>query len=191
MLRIPATADVRQAARGNDSMTDVDSAARFAAHIAPELDDAYRLAGVILGDAAAAEDAVHDAAIKAWRHFGSLRDQASFGAWFGRILVNVCRDRLREARRHPVVDLSASVAADTGEHAVPDASARIARKHVVEQALRRLAPEQLIVIVLRYEMDMTVPAIAHQLGVPEGTVKSRLNAARERLRTALRPEGPL
>ena len=190
-MRIPATVDVRQAAPGKLSMTDDERAARFTARIGPELDRAYRLAGVILEDAAAAEDAVHDAAIKAWREFGKLRNEDAFNAWFGRILVNVCRDRLRELRRHPVVDLSPVVVESTGAKAVPDPSAGIVRQQMVAGALRRLPPDQLVVVVLRFEMDMTVPAIAAQLGVPAGTVKSRLNAALERLRIALGSEAPL
>lgn len=60
------------------------------------LDGAYRLAGVILNDRIEAEDAVHEAAVAAWRGFADLRDPARFDAWFRRILVNECRDRLRD-----------------------------------------------------------------------------------------------
>src|SRR5258708_5834939 len=60
-----------------------------------ELDRAYRLAGLILGDQHEAQDATQDALLRAWRSAASLRDIAGFQAWFDRILVNVCRDRLR------------------------------------------------------------------------------------------------
>src|SRR4051794_31321867 len=60
-----------------------------------ELDRAYRWAGVILGDEHEAQDATQDALLRAWRSVGSLRDPNGFQAWFDRILLNVCRDRLR------------------------------------------------------------------------------------------------
>src|ERR1035437_9604069 len=62
----------------------------------------YRLATVILGDPVEAEDATHDAAVRAWERWGSLRHPALFDAWFGRILVNECRDRLRRRRVRPL-----------------------------------------------------------------------------------------
>ena len=63
------------------------------------IDAAYRYATLILGDRNEAEDATHDAALTAWRRFADLRDPARFDAWFGRILANTCRDRLRARRR--------------------------------------------------------------------------------------------
>lgn len=63
------------------------------------LDDSYRLAAVILSDVLAAQDAVHDAFVTVWQGLESLREPDRFEAWFGRILVNTCRDRLRRGRR--------------------------------------------------------------------------------------------
>src|SRR5690349_8063795 len=63
------------------------------------LGDSYRLARAILLDDHEAEDAVQEASLTAWRRSGSLRDPERFGAWFDRILVNHCRDRLRKRRR--------------------------------------------------------------------------------------------
>ena len=60
---------------------------------AARLTRAYRLAGIVLGDPSEAQDAVHEAALQAWRHWHELRDPARFDAWFDRILVNQCRDR--------------------------------------------------------------------------------------------------
>src|SRR5258707_797744 len=62
--------------------------------IEAQLDRAFRLATVILGNAMEAEDAVADTALAAWRARGGLREADRFEAWFGRILINVCRDRL-------------------------------------------------------------------------------------------------
>ena len=60
-----------------------------------ELDRAYRLAGLIIGDGHEAQDATQDALLRAWRSAASLRDQAGFQASFDKYVVNVCRDRLR------------------------------------------------------------------------------------------------
>ena len=66
------------------------------------LDKAYRYATLVLGSRSDAEDATHDAALSAWRKFGDLRDPAKFDAWFGKILVNACRDQLRTRGRTPL-----------------------------------------------------------------------------------------
>jgi hypothetical protein len=63
------------------------------------LDASYRLAHVILGQRAEAEDASHDAFVTAWRNWSSLRDPELFEHWFDRILVNTCRNRLRHSSR--------------------------------------------------------------------------------------------
>ena len=64
-----------------------------------QFSDSYRLASAILGDPNEARDAVHDAFVTAWRKWSTLRDHQRFDAWFGRIVVNTCRDRLRRGSR--------------------------------------------------------------------------------------------
>ncbi len=65
---------------------------------ADELSSSYQLAARILGDGGDAEDAVHEAVLKAWNSFGSLRERELFDPWFRRIVVNVCRNHLRHKR---------------------------------------------------------------------------------------------
>ena len=72
-----------------------DTAESFLRLAGGELDRAYRLAGLILGDQHEAEDATQDALFRAWRAGSTLREADGFRTWFDRILVNVCRDRLR------------------------------------------------------------------------------------------------
>ena len=60
---------------------------------AGRLERAYRLASAVLEDDAEAQDAVHDAGLRAWARWSELRDPARFDAWFDRIVVNACRDR--------------------------------------------------------------------------------------------------
>lgn len=148
------------------------------------LDGAYRLAGVILNDRIEAEDAVHEAAVAAWRGFANLRDPARFDAWFRRILVNECRDRLRDRTRHRVVGVNRELV--EAEHPrIADASETTAARDALGRALIALAPDEQVVVTLRFYADLTVPVIAAMLGIPEGTVKSRLHHAMGRLRTAL------
>jgi RNA polymerase sigma-70 factor (ECF subfamily) len=148
------------------------------------LDDAYRLAGVILNDRIEAEDAVHEAAVAAWRGFADLRDPARFDAWFRRILVNECRDRLRDRSRRHVIDVTRELV--EAEHPrIADASEATAARDTLSRALVALTPDEQVLVSLRFHADLTVPGIADVLGIPEGTVKSRLHHAMRRLRTAL------
>jgi RNA polymerase sigma-70 factor (ECF subfamily) len=102
------------------------------------LDGAYRLASVILNDRVEAEDAVHDATVSAWAAFDRLRHPDRFEAWFRRILVNGCRDRLRGRTRHRVVDLGRELA--ESEHPLEgDASERTATRDALERASRAWA----------------------------------------------------
>lgn len=156
-----------------------DRADAFAAVLDRQLDSGYRLAAVILGDPVEAEDAVHDAAVAAWRAWHQLRDPARSEAWFTRILVNQCRDRLRaRRRRHGVAPATPAIAAD--------AAGPLAARDAIERALAVLDPDEQLVVVLRFWRDLTVDQIAERLGIPAGTVKSRLHHALGRLRTALR-----
>jgi RNA polymerase sigma-70 factor (ECF subfamily) len=147
---------------------------------AGSLDAAYRLAGVILGSGPDAEDATHDAVVRAWRAFPTLRDPASFDAWFQRILVNVCRDRLRKRRRTPVTELTRA-ASPVG----PDGFDRVDDRLALDRAYTRLSPDQAITVVLRFHADLSLDDVAARTGVPVGTVKSRLHAALAILHVAL------
>jgi len=145
-----------------------------------ELDGAYRIAGVILGTGADAEDATHDAVVHAWRSFGTLRDPARFDAWFGRILVNTCKDRLRKRRRTPVAEIRLAEAA-----AVQGGFSGVDDRLVLDRAFAHLSADQAITVVLRFHADLTLEGIAARMGVPIGTVKSRLHSALAAMQLAL------
>jgi len=164
-------------------------AAAFRGLIEAELDRAYRLATVILGDRYDAEDAVHDAAEAAWRRWSDLRDEQRFQAWFGKIVVNACRDRLRRRRRRRLVEIPRLVL-DKEHPMAPDAADALALRDVLRRAFEALSPEERIVVVLRYEADLTVPRVAELAGIPEGTAKSRLHHALRKLRAVMGEEEP-
>lgn len=110
---------------------------------------------------------------------GSLRDAERFDAWFDRILVNGCRDRLRRRGRVRVLDLDAGP-----ERPTPDNTGGIAEREALRAALARLTPDQRTVVVLRYYGDMSLEEIAESTGERLGTVKSRLHYGIEALRAA-------
>jgi len=140
----------------------------------------YRLATLILRDRAEAEDATQEAIARAWSCWETLRDKGRFDAWFDRILVNVCRNRMRHVRTIRVVALD-----DAFEAPAADTHVSTIDRLALEPAFARLSPEQRIIVVLRYWRDLPVEEIADRLQIPAGTVKSRLHYALESLRTAL------
>ena len=145
------------------------------------LDAAYRLARAILHDATDAQDAAHDAFEQAWRKWSTLRDPARFEPWFDRILVNTCRDRLRSTRRQ-AIDISVEVAITAG-----DPFGQTDDRDLLADAIAALSPDHRVVVALRYYRDLRVDEIAGRLGIPPGTVQSRLHYALKHLHAAMDP----
>jgi RNA polymerase sigma factor (sigma-70 family) len=150
------------------------------------LDDSYRLAAVVLRDPAEAQDVVHDAVLLGWRKFGSLRDPARFDAWFGRIVLNLCRDRLRQRRRGRVKEAALGAQLELGRR---DEIGLVAERDAIGSAFVRLDPDLQLVLALRFYRDLQLEAIAELLGIPLGTVKSRLHTGLRRLRAELERAG--
>lgn len=155
--------------------------ASFSNVIGRELPGSYRLAGYILGDAAEAQDAVQEALERAWTGWPKLRNQDAAKAWFGRILVNVCRTRLASRHRASVRDINEAI--DLVDSADPFRAALL--RDSIGRALMELTGDQRIVIVLRFWGRLSMPEIGERLGIPEGTAKSRQHYALETLRRAL------
>ena len=153
---------------------------RFIAGAGPVLDHAYHLAGILLGNAHDAEDAVQDALAAAWQGFDRLREVDRFPAWFDRILVSVCRDRLRRRGTVRFVPIDVSI-----DPAGGDPFRELIERDALLVGLARLTPDERIVIVLRYWADLSLDDIADRLGWPLGSVKSRLHRALARLRAGL------
>lgn len=149
------------------------------------LDASYGLAWVILGQRVEAEDATHDAFVTAWRKWSTLRDPDLFQHWFDRILVNTCRNRLRHVARWRTRNLSSEL-----ESFASDPYAATHDRAWLWPALARLAPEQRVVVALRFYRDLSIDQIAARLDVPSGTVKSRLHRALRELRVGLDDDDP-
>ncbi len=155
-------------------------AAAFSTLLDRCLDRSFRLAAVILGDRDDAEDAVSDAALRAWQHVSALRDQARFEAWFTRIVINACRDRLH----HRTSDRRAQVVLGGEPVDSEDAIGDFVERTALREALAALTPEHRAVVALHHLEGLTDEQVAEQLDLPVGTVKSRLHYAMGELRAA-------
>jgi len=173
---------VEGAARVGLATTVRDESADFVALVQAELPGAYRLAGYLLGAAEDADDATCEAVARAWQARGNLRDPERFAAWFGRIVSNVCYDRLRQRRGVKIVEIDVGLASDpVARDPFRDALAR----DEVGRLIRRLPPDQQLVLGLRFWRDLSLDEIAERLDLPLGTVKSRLHYAMRSLRKDL------
>jgi RNA polymerase sigma-70 factor (ECF subfamily) len=170
--------------------------AAFEALVRLKVDAVYGTALAILGHEADAQDAVQEAFVAAWRSLAGLRDADRFEAWFGRIVVNACRMSLRKRRgvREITVqsahgDASGNVA-DLRERPSQDRPLAdiAASADAFDRAFDRLTADERALLVLRHRDELPVADIAARLGIPAGTVKSRLFAARRALERALARE---
>ncbi len=155
----------------------------FARQLELQLDRAYRLAGLILGNASEAEDVVGDAIERAWARRAQLHDPERLQAWLDRIVVNACRDRMRRRGRVRTIQLEAA----TDPLGQPDAFAALFSRDELLRLVDSLPDDERAVIVLHYWADLTLEAVADRLGWRTGTVKSRLHRALEQLRASMPP----
>jgi RNA polymerase sigma factor (sigma-70 family) len=157
--------------------------AAFERVLEPLLVPAHDLAFAVLRDRQAAEDAVQESAVRAWRSFGRLRDGGKARAWFLKIVLNQCRATMRTRwwRWH--------LSGDRMDVEVDGEQAGVERRLDLERALRCLSREQRAVLFLFFQLDLPQEEVARVLGVRVGTVKSRLHRAVARLREVTAPEG--
>jgi RNA polymerase sigma-70 factor (ECF subfamily) len=135
----------------------------------------WRAAYATTGDRELASDAAQEAFLKAASALHRVDPNRPIEPWLVRIAVNAAIDLLRSRRRlYPVDEVDEAFAFDSP---LPDAE--------LQDALRRLGPERRAVIALHYWLDYTTPEIAEVLGVPLGTVNSRLARALRDLRLHL------
>jgi RNA polymerase sigma-70 factor, ECF subfamily len=164
---------VERAQRGDHGAFDTLAAAAY--------HRLFAIARRILRDGYAAEDAVQDALVKAWREVRGLRDPDAFDAWLHRLLVNACRDHARRTRRRPF-----EVGALPLDRAEPrDELTRLVDRDELEQAFLELSVEHRAVLVLTHYVGLPAPEVGRILGIPPGTVASRLHYGARAMRAAL------
>jgi RNA polymerase sigma-70 factor (sigma-E family) len=165
---------------------DADVGARSASRQVTELYEAHalslaRLALVMLGDAAAAEDVVQDAFLGLYRRWDRLADPAAAQSYLRTSVLNGCRTALRRRARHGVLSARADAQAAvlTGP-SLESAEATVTRgeeHRAVLAAIRRLPARQREALVLRYYLDLTEDQTAEAMRVSRGTVKSATSRA--------------
>ena len=143
-------------------------------------DRLHAVAQRILRDVDLAEDATQQALLSIWRDLPQLRDPEKFDAWSYRLLLRACYAEGRRTRRwSPTLRVLPTTAAE------PDASGLVIDRDQLERGFRRLSIDHRAVVVLHHYLDMPIEQVAETLGVPAGTVRSRLHYAMQGLRAAL------
>lgn len=143
--------------------------------------DAFRTAFMVLRDRGEVEDVVQEAFLACFRKIKSFRIDSSFKTWLYRIVINLCYDRLRKLNRENTAFNKLSSNLRIGNGDMTELENRIDLKEIISS----LSPEHRLVLTLYYGMDFGVQKVAQTLGIPVGTVKSRLNAARNLLKERL------
>jgi RNA polymerase sigma-70 factor (ECF subfamily) len=148
--------------------------------IGPLVGRGYALALTMLNDHTAAEDAVQEAAIKAWRKLPSLRDRSALEPWFLAIVANQCRS-VRRGRWWSVLKFGRL-------HQVGSAQDQDVETLDLERALDRLSAEDRLPLLLHFYMDMTFEQVGKVAGISMSAARSRIYRALDRLRADLKPE---
>jgi RNA polymerase sigma-70 factor (ECF subfamily) len=140
------------------------------------------LAFRVLGDRDLMDDALQEAYLKAFRALRSFREESAVASWLYRIVYNSCLDQLRGAgrRRHEPLEAAAE-----RSHSGPDPAEVATRRRDLATALASLPPDMRAAVLLVDAEGMGYGEAAEVLGISRGTVASRLNRARARLRRAL------
>lgn len=147
-----------------------------------------QLATRLTGDLEEAKDIRQMALIKTYRGLADFEGRARFSTWIYRVVLNLCRDRKRNAAVRTRV-LEASVRESEGDYVLEETGFHVARDRelagIVAAAVLGLPPSEREVVVLRHYHDLPFPAIAEVLGAPVTTVKSRMTRGLDLLRSRL------
>jgi RNA polymerase sigma factor (sigma-70 family) len=164
---------VKRAQRGDEEA--------FASLAVASGDRLHAVAHRILRDIDLAEDATQQALLAIWRDLPQLRDPARFDAWSYRLLVRAC---YLEGRRTRQWSPNLRILPADGPSGQEGLSSVVDRDQL-ERGFRRLSIDHRAVVVLHHYLDMPLEQVAETLGVPLGTVRSRLLHAMRGLRAAL------
>ena len=148
---------------------------------------AFRTAYVITGSVPDAEEAAQDGFVKAYRALGTFRRGAEPRPWLLKIVANEARNRVRSAGRRHHLELRLAERFRPGDAAPSPEAETVAAEdtHRLLELVNALSEEDRLVITSRYLLELSGEETAAVLGIPEGTVKSRLSRALARLRTTL------
>lgn len=142
----------------------------------------YLTAYRIVRDADAAEDATQQALVTAWRDLASLRDPDRFEAWTYRLVVRACLTEHRRRRRGGVREIPVE---DLALPAEVDVVGATDLRDQLDRALGALPDDQRAVVVLHHYVGLPLVEIAEIIGIPAGTVRSRLHHAKRSMRASI------
>jgi RNA polymerase sigma-70 factor (ECF subfamily) len=142
----------------------------------------YAVAQLILRDPDRASDATQEALVAAWRDLLALRDADRFEAWVHRVLVRACHREARRDRQRRTVEIRELRLDD---HVGADELPGVFDRDQLERGFRRLGVEERAIVVLHHAEGFPLTEIADILGLPVGTVKSRLHRSIRTMRAAL------
>jgi RNA polymerase sigma-70 factor (ECF subfamily) len=154
----------------------------FDALVDLDIDRCLGIASRIIRDRGLAEDAVQQAFILAWRELPRLRDVERYDVWLHRLVVTACYQELRRLRRwrDRIVPLTLD-----GTGPSPDAIRAADDREALDRAFARLSPDRRAIFVLHHHAGLSIAEVAEIVGLPIGTVKSRLHYSVDTLRAAL------
>jgi RNA polymerase sigma-70 factor (ECF subfamily) len=145
----------------------------------------YAVAMRLLRDSGLAQDATQQALVNIWRDLTRLHDTGRFDAWSYRVLVRACYAEYRRAPRW----MPAIEAEGPGEPVARDELKVVIDRDQLERGFRRLSMDHRAVVVLHHFLDLPLEQVADVLGLPVGTVKSRLHRALAEMRASLQADG--
>lgn len=145
-----------------------------------------RVASAILGDRGDADDAIQESLVSIWRDLPKLRRPDRFDAWVDRILVNACRLVLRRRVRRAVREIDIDAGAPVTLGVLRPIEDAVVSRDAFDRAFETLGVDARALLVLRHLEGRSIAEIGTVLEIPDGTVKSRLFAARRALDEALR-----
>jgi RNA polymerase sigma-70 factor (ECF subfamily) len=187
MQELALTQPTSAARAGWSGGADSDGKAAAAAALRREFEErlaecgplAFRVARGVLRNAADAEDVAQEALLRAYRRFEHLRDRGSFRAWLVRITFRLALDRARSANRRE--QRETQWARERPPDSTEDLAASSEFQAHLDRAVAELSPKRRLVLLLAAIEEHPLDDVAQMLGLPIGTVKSRLFAAKKQL----------
>jgi RNA polymerase sigma-70 factor (ECF subfamily) len=191
-MQLTQTATAREIAAGDSELVRLarkDNAAAWEKLVRRYQEPVFRLACLILGDAADAEDVAQETFIRAYTALGGFDDSRPLRPWLLTIAANLARNRRRSMGRY-LGALQRAFQANPEPYNRPPERTEAADALRLRQAVTRLRPDGQEIVYMRYFLGLSEAETAESLGIPAGTAKSRLSRALDQLRRIIEQDFP-